>query len=104
MLFLLRPTEQGQADQRFHARDTALGFVIRASSEREAREFAMDQAGDEVPWLLCDGDAPADALYSSPKWGRYTYDPTWLRPDLVSCTEIGAEGEPGVVLRHFEPG
>jgi hypothetical protein len=56
--------------------DCSYAFIIRAETEEEARRFAAQQKGDE-------GEA------------------VWLNPALTSCSELTADGEPGVILRDF---
>lgn len=105
MIYLLSITEQGNADGRFSTYDTARAFVVRANSEIEARTFAMLSSGDEVDWRYLDEeDAPEQPLFVHAARGAYTMDPTWMRPDLVRCEDIGGEGEPGIVLREFQAG
>jgi len=56
--------------------DYALGFVIRAETEEDAREQAQEHAGDEG--------------YKA-----------WADKERSSCIELEAEGELGVILRDF---
>ena len=69
--------------------DCAAGFVVRAATEKEAREFAQSNGGDEAghPWSQ-----------------RRPPRPFWTDPALTTCTELTIEGEPGVVLRDFNAG
>ena len=72
-LWILQPVNSGDAMFRY---DCAYGFVIRAESEKEAREMAAKQSGDE-------GGS------------------TWRDPALTTCVELKAEGEAGVMIRDF---
>jgi len=54
--------------------DCAIGFVVRAANEREARKLAADRHGDEG-------------------------DEAWKLQ--ATCTELTVEGPPGVILRDF---
>ena len=68
--------------------DKALGFVVRAETEEEARKLAHEQSGDENPGAVL-GNKIADT--NSP----------WLDAKCSTCAELTAEGEVGVVLRDF---
>lgn len=62
--------------------DKAFGFVMRANTEKEAREMAHNESGDETgttrtPWL--------DAAYST-------------------CAELLPRGLAGVVMQDFHAG
>lgn len=57
--------------------DVALGFIVRAETEQQARELAAEQAGDE---------------------GRNA----WLDPDYSTCMVLTDTGEAGVILRDFK--
>lgn len=73
-LFLLRlPVNWGPGY------DEASGFVVRASSESQARRLAVEQAGDE-------GDA------------------VWLDPSQARCEVIDKTGPAEVLLRDFNAG
>ena len=54
--------------------ETAQGVVIHARNEKEAREFAAVNSLAEVCSI-------------------------WLNPNIISCTELHARGEPEVILR-----
>ena len=56
--------------------DKSFGFVVRAKSEQDAREYAAKERGDEG----------AD---------------TWRDPALTSCEVLPARGEAGVILTDF---
>jgi len=59
--------------------DCSNGFVVRASTEQEARSLAVTEAGDEG----------ADA---------------WLDAKLTSCVVVNAKGPSEIVLRDFMAG
>lgn len=80
-LWLLQPKDLPPGNDPWHPwYDKAFGFVVRAETEREARDIAHDCAGDEnrdpraQPWK--------DAAYST-------------------CVELTIDGEAGMVLRNF---
>jgi hypothetical protein len=56
--------------------DVAMGFVVRAKNEDQARIFASEQRGDE-------GSA------------------AWLDPARTSCAVLTARGAPGVIIRDY---
>ena len=57
--------------------DAAYGFVVRAKNEAQARKLAAEKCGGEGPDV-------------------------WLSSAAgTECTELTAEGEPGVVLRDY---
>lgn len=56
--------------------DKAFGFVVRAESEEDARNYAADKAGDE---------------------GREA----WLEPESSTCVEITGEGAAEVILQDL---
>ncbi len=76
-LWLLRPVTRWHAPY-----DTADGFVVRAPTESEARAIAQENGGDE----------------------RDTDGAAWTDPELSTCVELLADGEPGVVLRDYDAG
>jgi len=59
--------------------DVALGFVVRAGSEKKARQTASEQAGDE---------------------GREA----WLDAKHSDCELLTPDGEAGVILCDFNNG
>ena len=63
--------------------DTAVGFVVRAASEQEARSFADENAGYEK---------------------SYGADRAWLDDALSSCEELSPNGETGLIMRDFRRG
>ena len=88
-IWLLRPIETNRsAWEPWY--DKAFGFVIQASDEREARELANDNGGDEVGLRI-----------RSTRVYRTGGDP-WLDPKQSTCEELGAEGtEAEVIIRDF---
>lgn len=59
--------------------DCAYGFVVRANSESEARQFAADDSGTEG-------------------------DEAWLNPEWSHCVELTPEGDAGNIIRNFLAG
>lgn len=55
----------------------SLGFVVRAETDKQARQFAADNAGDEGP----------DA---------------WLEVRYSSCDELTDNGDASMILRDFD--
>lgn len=70
-LFTLRPLVNWEPDY-----DKAVGFVVRASSESQARRLAAEQCGDE-------GDA------------------VWLDPSQTSCEVIDKTGPAEILCRDY---
>ena len=64
--------------------DKAFGFVIRAETEREARNLIVGDMN-----TVCDGEAGDE--------GR----PAWLNPELSTCNELLTDGEPSIILKDF---
>lgn len=81
-LYLIRPVEGDPAWSPWY--DKAFGFVVRAESEAQAREFAQADAGDEE--IGPDYD---------------TKIAVWQDPARSTCVELTALGDAGVVLRDF---
>lgn len=75
-LWLLKPKNDEHWDPGY---DKAHGFVIRADSERQARELAASKAG-------------------------YEGKEAWFRPQYSTCFELTVEGPAGVILRDFWDG
>lgn len=68
--------------------DKAFGFVVRASTEEEARAFAHGSAGDE----------------NRGEFLRMTTAQTktpWKDPKYSDCEELLPEGTAGVIIRDF---
>lgn len=74
-LWLLRALEPDKGPWGVH--DVAVGFVIRAELENEARYLASQNHGDEGIIV-------------------------WFDPKLVSCKELIMAGERGAILRDFQ--
>lgn len=72
--------------------DKAFGFVVRATTENDARAFAEEEHGDE-----------GEGQYYGPveKLQKTKRVQVWLDPSWTSCVELTAEGEEGVVLKDF---
>lgn len=66
----------------------AFGFVVRSTTETEARELAHKAAGDENRGEFLQTKS---ANTKAP----------WLDPKYSTCTELTAEGESGVVICDF---
>ena len=85
-LWLLRPVEglPKETNPWRPKYDKALGFVVRAETENEARKMANDAGGDET--------GPIQQIVY-----RTGGDP-WLDPSLSTCVELTGDGEPGVII------
>ena len=59
--------------------DKYFGFVVRAESEKEARQIAAGEAADE---------------------GR----DTWFNCNATKCREVPLQGEKGIILSDFSAG
>jgi hypothetical protein len=68
--------------------DKSFGFVVRCESEKEAREIAHENAGDENRGRFLDREI---ARTTSP----------WLDTKYSTCVELTAEGAPGLVINDF---
>jgi hypothetical protein len=71
--------------------DTNWGFVIRAKSEKAAREMASAIPGDEN-------------RYSWEGSRRIIVDSPWLHSEQTTCVPLAARGETEIVLRDFNAG
>ena len=78
-LWILLPIHRDGFDPWEPWYDKAFGFVVRAETENEARQFANRNAGDE-------------------NWDDKT---PWLDGKYSTCDELVPNGEAGVVLRDF---
>lgn len=89
-LWILRPVEGlDKKDNPWEPwYDKAFGFVIRAETEEDAREFAHSGAGDENR-----------GEFLSTKTAN-TNQP-WKDAKYSTCTELLPEGEAGVVMLDF---
>lgn len=68
--------------------DCAFGFIVRAETEQEAREFAQADAGDEEK----------DTFLDNKKSNTKT---PWMEPKYSTCLELLPDGEPGVIMQDF---
>ena len=83
-LYLLRPREDMPERSPWEPwYDKCFGFVVRAESETEAREFADAGAGSE------NDDEKEGTLRP------------WLDKELSDCEELSDAGEAGVVISDF---
>ena len=67
--------------------DKAMGFVIRAETEEQARKLATKQGGDEVD-----------------RFGGYNKEArkdAWLNSQYSDCAELLTDGEEEVIIRDF---
>lgn len=79
--------------------DEYRGFVVRAGSEKEAREFASRRVMSTVLEYL---------KYSVSLEKEYPYEyehcMCWLDPEKVVCEAVFPEGETEVILEDFRHG
>ena len=68
--------------------DKAMGFVVRARTETEARELAHGEAGEENRVL-------------DHRHHRINAQTPWLDNNYSSCEVITAKGEPKVLIKDF---
>ncbi len=73
-LWILRPIKEHALWTPWY--DKAFGFVVRAKTEKDARTFAAQQAGDEG-------------------------SKAWLEPSFSTCEELRLKGDAGVVIIDF---
>lgn len=86
-LWLLSVAETTEADAVWSTwYDKNFGFVVRASSEEEARALAQAEARRYDTEGHSHGIEPDDA---------------WLKPSLTSCTRLLEEGSVGIILRDY---
>ncbi len=78
--------------------DVAYAFVVRAETEEEARKYAVQSSGDEIPGRHKRFDENGNLIIDE------GYDKAWTSPEYSTCEELTAEGEPGVVIRDFRAG
>ena len=78
-LWLLRPNDDLPSnDDPWHPWfDKCFGFVVRAESDQEARQYAHEEAGDEKT----DKGSP------------------WLNPKYSTCEELTHSGDSGVIIK-----
>lgn len=74
-LWILRPKD-GNSDPWSPWYDKMFGVIVRAESEKRAREMAAEEAGDEGT-------------------------EAWLDANVSSCKPLTADGDESVVLRDF---
>ena len=99
MLWLLRPVAPVQKGSRACKGtawapywDTAHGFVVRAETEKEARELVMGNGGDEEgSKTFIDGRA---VVRNSP----------WSDPKQSICIALLQDGESAIILEDFLAG
>lgn len=60
--------------------DVHSGFVVRAETEDEARDFANKEVSNEREYGL------------------------WLNPVFSTCVQLNPDGEPGVILKDYYEG
>lgn len=77
-LYLIKAKEQTKPWEPWY--DKAFGFVVRATSERMAREFATENAGDE----------------------KRKCPTCWEDPEFSTCEELTAEGVAGLILSDYK--
>lgn len=68
--------------------DKCFGFIVRANNEKEAREFADADAGDENR-----------GEFGGRK--RANTNNPWLDEKYSSCDELSAGGGAGIVMKDF---
>jgi hypothetical protein len=59
--------------------DVACGFIVEAATEKDAREMAASESGDEG-------------------------SRAWIDPTLSTCELLKLTGRPGIILRDFNAG
>jgi len=84
-LWILQPIEDHPSGNWSPWFDKAFGFVVRADSESEARNFADMESGDE----------------NGRNWSRRDVMNPWLDPETSTCVELTASGDAGVVMKDF---
>ena len=89
-LWLLRPVDDlPRGDNPWEPWfDKCFGFVVRAGTESQARQFAHEEAGKEnyntfINRTISNTTSP------------------WLDPKYSICTELTTDGEVGVIIRDF---
>lgn len=79
-LYILRPIENQTINNPWKPwYDKAFGFVIRASSEQEARQIADEEAGDE----------------------NRSEEHPWLDVNYSMCIELIPDGKAQLILRDY---
>lgn len=88
-LWILRPIEKPENDDPWEPwYDKCFGFVVRAETESEARQYAQDNAGDEKRG------------YFLGKKTANTKTP-WLDENYSTCEPLTADGDAGLVMCDF---
>ena len=88
MLWLLRPIEP-RPNLWKPWYDKSFGFVVRASTEEEARHIAQANGGDEIgPTFFTDGTQS-----EGPR--------AWLDAQYSSCVPLINDGKPALIIRDF---
>ena len=88
-LWLLRPVEDLTEDDPWEPwYDKAFGFVVRAETEKEAREFAHAEAGDENRGEFKGLETPKERT-------------PWLDEKYSTCVTLYTYGEEGIIIRDF---
>ncbi len=90
-LWLLRPVEDlpDGEDPWEPWYDKAFGFVVRAATEKEAREMAHAEGGDENR-----------GVFSGKKIANTTSP--WLDPKYSTCERLIQDGEIGVLMSDYK--
>lgn len=65
------------------AYDVNLGFIVRAKTEKQAREIAQKQSGGDEKQFAPDA---------------------WINPFYSTCTELNAEGKTEIIQSNFRAG
>lgn len=80
-LWMLKPKSETSIPWRpWH--DKVFCHIVRADTEPQARQIAMDNAGDE----------------------KSRTPDVWLNPDYSTCEPLSIEGDPGLIVRDFRSG
>ena len=89
-LWLLRPEDCLPEDDPWEPwYDKAFGFVIRAETEKEAREFAHARAGDENRGEIIGTKVLEERT-------------PWLDEKYSICTVLDIDGEEGIIIRDLK--
>lgn len=86
-LWILEPLDIEAAPWEGSLVDKRIKFVIRADSEKEARELAQKDGMDELHTRNRDHQWHSEAQL------------VWTNPELVSCKELTADG-PAEIISH----
>jgi len=77
--------------------DKAVGFVIRADTEENARVLAQSRGGDEVRLHI---SSLADYVGQKPEPMTVLF-PAWTSKRFSTCTELLVDGQEEVIIRDF---